>query len=291
MLSSAQINIEEAVGDLNHFIDHFQVDPERMVETEERLSTIFELARKHRIQPEAIIEKQQIISDELEKALCHDEQRVILEQTLDQLQKKHNKLASELSSKRKSAARQLEKKVTERIALLGMPKGKFLIKLTDIPPRSVASNGFEAIEFQVTTNPGQPPRPLGQIVSGGELSRISLAIQVIIAQTASTPILVFDEVDVGIGGGTAEIVGNMLKEIGEKGQVLCVTHQPQVASRAHQHLHVTKKVSKKASTTRILELNGEHRVHEIARMLGGIELTKPTMNHALEMLSQAQGLA
>ena len=128
------------------------------------------------------------------------------------------------------------------------------------------------------------------MASGGELSRISLAIQVIIAQTASTPTLVFDEMDVGIGGGTAEIVGSMLREVGKKGQVLCVTHQPQVASRAHQHLHVSKKVSRKTSSTRILTLDGEHRVHEIARMLGGVELTTPTLNHAEEMLLQAQGL-
>lgn len=288
MMSSARIQIEEAVGELNHFIDHFDADPQRAREIEERLSAIFDLARKHRTQPEDLLEKQLLISKELEKVQCHDEQVADLELALEQLQQEHHQLAAKLSSKRRSAARKLEKQVTERIALLGMPKGKFCVELTEIPERTVASQGLESVEFMVTTNPGQSPRPLGKVASGGELSRISLAIQVIIAQTASTPTLVFDEVDVGIGGGTAEIVGNMLREVGKSGQVLCVTHQPQVASQAHQHLHVSKKVSRNTSNTRILRLDGEHRIHEIARMLGGIELTTPTLNHAREMLYQAQ---
>ncbi len=288
MLSSARIQVEEAVGELNHFIDHFEADPQRAREIEERLTAIFDLARKHRIQPEELLTKQQQISEELEKVQCHDEQVVALEQAMEQLHKQHNQLAQKLSGQRQSAARKLEKLVSERIALLGMPKGKFCVGLTDIPERTVAAQGLESIEFLVTTNPGQAPRPLGKVASGGELSRISLAIQVIIAQSAATPTLVFDEVDVGIGGGTAEIVGSMLREVGKNGQVLCVTHQPQVASQAHQHLHVSKKVSRNTSSTRIVQLDGEHRVHEIARMLGGVELTAPTLNHAQEMLFQAQ---
>ncbi|WP_067514976.1 DNA repair protein RecN [Endozoicomonas ascidiicola] len=288
MLSSAQIQVEEAVGELNHFMDSFEADPARAQEIEERLSAIFELARKHRVQPEELLEKQQQISEELEKVQCHDEQVAELENALHKLKKQHQECASALSVKRKKAAKKLEKLVTERIALLGMPKGRFCIELTEIAERTVSSQGFESIEFLVTTNPGQAPRPLAKVASGGELSRISLAIQVIIAQTAATPTLIFDEVDVGIGGGTAEIVGNMLREVGKNGQVLCVTHQPQVASQAHQHLHVSKKVSRKTSSTRILKLDGDHRVHEIARMLGGVELTTPTLNHAQEMLLQAQ---
>ena len=288
MLSSAQIQVEEAVTELNHFIDHFEADPQRVREIEERLSAIFDLARKHRIQPEELLTKQQQISEELEKVQCHDEQVAALEQAMVQLHQQHNLLAQRLSAQRQRAARKLEKLVCERIALLGMPKGKFRVELADIPERSVAAQGLESIEFLVTTNPGQAPRALAKVASGGELSRISLAIQVIIAQSAATPTLVFDEVDVGIGGGTAEIVGSMLREVGKNGQVLCVTHQPQVASQAHQHLHVSKKVGRNASSTRILPLDGEHRVHEIARMLGGVELTTPTLNHAQEMLFQAQ---
>ena len=288
MLSSAQIQVEEAVGELNHFVDHFEADPQRAREIEERLSAIFDLARKHRIQPEELLIKQQQIGEELEKVQCHDEQVAALEHAMAHLHHQHSQLARKLSAKRQSAARKLEKLVSERIALLGMPKGKFRVELTDIPERTVAAQGLESIEFLVTTNPGQAPRPLAKVASGGELSRISLAIQVIIAQSAATPTLIFDEVDVGIGGATAEIVGSMLREVGKNGQVLCVTHQPQVASQAHQHLHVSKKVGRNTSSTSILQLDGKHRVHEIARMLGGVELTTPTLNHAQEMLFQAQ---
>ena len=288
MLSSAQIQVEEAVGELNHFVDHFEADPQRAREIEERLSAIFDLARKHRIQPEELLIKQQQIGEELEKVQCHDEQVAALEHTMAHLHHEHSQLARKLSTKRQGAARKLEKLVSERIALLGMPKGKFRVELTDIPERTVAAQGLESIEFLVTTNPGQAPRPLAKVASGGELSRISLAIQVIIAQSAATPTLIFDEVDVGIGGATAEIVGSMLREVGKNGQVLCVTHQPQVASQAHQHLHVSKKVGRNTSSTSILQLDGKHRVHEIARMLGGVELTTPTLNHAQEMLFQAQ---
>ena len=288
MFSSAQIQVEEAVCELNHFVDHFEADPQRAREIEERLSAIFDLARKHRIQPEELLVKQQQISDELKKVQSHDEQVAALEHAMAQLHHQHNQVAQKLSARRRGAARKLEKLVSQRIALLGMPKGKFRVELTDIPKRTVAAQGLESIEFLVTTNPGQAPRPLAKVASGGELSRISLAIQVIIAQSAATPTLIFDEVDVGIGGATAEIVGSMLREVGKNGQVLCVTHQPQVASQAHQHLHVSKKVSRNTSSTRILQLDGEHRVHEIARMLGGVELTTPTLNHAQEMLFQAQ---
>ncbi len=287
MLASAQIQIEEAVGELNQFIDHFDADPERAREIEERLSAIYDLARKHRIQPEDLIEKQQQISEELEKIQCHDERVAELENTLSDIQKQHLKQAERLSSKRSRAARKLEKKVTARIALLGMPKGNFSIQMADIKSRLVSPHGLEDIEFLVTTNPGLPPRPLARVASGGELSRISLAIQVIIAQTSHTPTLVFDEVDVGIGGGTAEIVGNMLREVGDTGQVICVTHQPQVASQGHQHLHVSKQFSKSASKTNIDVLQGDSRIQEVARMLGGLEITASTLIHAREMVESS----
>ena len=288
MLSSAQIQVEEAVGELNQFIDHFDADPERVLMIEERLSAIYDLARKHRIQPEDLIERQQQISDELEKIQCHDELVAELENTLNTLLMEHQKQAEKLSVKRSKAARKLERQVTERIALLGMPKGKFTIHLGEIKGRLVSPQGHEEIEFLVTTNPGQPARPLVKVASGGELSRISLAIQVIIAQTAHTPALVFDEVDVGIGGGTAEIVGNMLREVGNTGQVICVTHQPQVASQGHQHLHVSKQFSKSASKTTIDSLQGDNRVQEVARMLGGLEITPSTLIHAKEMLETSR---
>lgn len=287
MLASAQIQVEEAVGELNQFIDHFDADPQRMQFIEERLSAIYDLARKHRVQPEQLLEKQQQISDELEKIQCHDERVAELENAMSEQAEKHQKVAKKLSTKRMKAAKKLEKNVTGRIAQLGTPRGKFLIELTDIKSRLVSQLGHEGIEFLVSTNPGQPPRPLAKVASGGELSRISLAIQVIVAQTSQIQTMVFDEVDVGIGGGTAEIVGNMLRELGESCQVLCVTHQPQVASRGHNHLHVRKIFGKSTSCTEITGLKGDHRVEEVARMLGGIEITSSTLTHAREMLGDS----
>ncbi|MGI9275823.1 MAG: DNA repair protein RecN [Endozoicomonas sp.] len=284
MLSSAQIQVEEAVGEINHFIDHFDADPQRMQEIDERLSAIYDLARKHRVQPEQLLEKQQSLSSELEKIQFSDEHAEEMQQQLDDLKSQYQKKAESLSGKRQKAAAKLQKQVISRMALLGMPRGQFVIALEPVNSANLSSQGLEDIEFLVTTNPGQTAKPLAKVASGGELSRISLAIQVITAQTSDIPSMVFDEVDVGIGGGTAEIVGSMLRELGEKCQVLCVTHQPQVASQGHQHLQVNKKVSKTRSNTRITGLDGELRVKEIARMLGGVEITQSTLTHAREML-------
>lgn len=284
MLSSAHIQVEEAVGELNHFIDHFDADPQRMQEVDERLSAIYDLARKHRVQPDELLEKQLGLASELEKIQFSDEHADSLHIKLDELKEKYGEKAQKLSERRQKASRKLEKQVIARMSLLGMPRGQFSVALTSSETRALSPLGQEEIEFLVTTNPGQSPRPLAKVASGGELSRISLAIQVITAQTSRIPSMVFDEVDVGIGGGTAEIVGSMLRELGEKSQVLCVTHQPQVASQGHQHLFVSKKHSKSASSTRIANLNGEHRIKEIARMLGGVEITRSTLAHAEEML-------
>ncbi|UYM14178.1 DNA repair protein RecN [Endozoicomonas euniceicola] len=284
MLSSAHIQVEEAVGELNHFIDHFDADPQRVQEVDERLSALYDLARKHRVQPEELLDKQQSLASELEKIQFSDEHADALQTKLDDLTHKYRTKAEKLSERRQKASRKLEKQVITRMSLLGMPRGLFNVSLTPNDTKTLSPLGQEDIEFLVTTNPGQPPRPLAKVASGGELSRISLAIQVITAQTSRIPSLVFDEVDVGIGGGTAEIVGSMLRELGEKSQVLCVTHQPQVASQGHQHLFVSKKHSQSASSTRITHLNGDHRINEIARMLGGVEITRSTLVHAEEML-------
>ncbi|MGD9094376.1 MAG: DNA repair protein RecN, partial [Chromatiales bacterium] len=148
-------------------------------------------------------------------------------------------------------------------------------------------HGLETVEFLITTNAGQPPQPLTRIASGGELSRISLAIQVATIGLSTIPTLIFDEVDVGIGGGVAEVVGSLLRQLGEQRQILCVTHLPQVAAQAHRHLHVAKESSEAGSMTSVNMLDEEKRVHEIARMLGGIQLTRKTLDHAREMVAQA----
>ncbi|MRI32633.1 DNA repair protein RecN [Endozoicomonas sp. OPT23] len=287
MLSSAHIQIEEAVGELNQFTDHFEADPARMQEVDLRLGAIYDLARKHRVMPEELLSKQQSLCEELEKIQFSDEHAEEMQDQLTELRKNYHEQSAKLTDKRTKAAAKLQKQVSKRMALLGMPHGQFIIELATHEDVQLSPSGAEDIEFLVTANPGQPPRALAKVASGGELSRISLAIQVITAQTSSIPSMVFDEVDVGIGGGTAEIVGSMLRELGEKSQVLCVTHQPQVASQGHQHLHVSKEVKNNASSTQINHLGGEPRVQEIARMLGGVEITQSTLNHAEEMLGMS----
>jgi DNA repair protein RecN (Recombination protein N) len=165
-----------------------------------------------------------------------------------------------------------------------MGSAKFSIDLRS-DPKAGSPTGYDAAEFLVSTNPGNPAKPLVRIASGGELSRISLAIQVVIAQTTAIPTLVFDEVDVGIGGGTARAVGELLRQLGEKGQVLCVTHQPQVASQAHQHLLVSKVSDQQSTSTQLRQLSARERVQEVARMLGGDNLTDKTLAHARELLA------
>lgn len=284
MLLSARIQIEEALGELNYFTDDFNADPQRIHIIEERLNAIYDLARKHRIQPNHLMEKQQSLVDELDRIQSHDKLSEALEAKRSTLLNLFQKQAKNLSEKRKKAALQLEKAITSRIKHLGMDKGLFKVELTPITQSAPSSLGLEDVEFLVTTNIGQPLRPLIKVASGGELSRISLAIQVATAKTSHTTTLVFDEVDVGIGGSTAEVVGRMLRELGEQCQILCVTHQPQVASLGHNHLHANKKVIQSQSQSHISRLVGEVRIQEIARMLGGIEITQSTLAHAKEML-------
>ncbi|MDD7804852.1 MAG: DNA repair protein RecN [Endozoicomonas sp. (ex Botrylloides leachii)] len=284
MLSSAHIQVEEAMGEINHFIDYLHTDPQHLHIIEERLSAIYDLARKHRIQPNQLIEKRHSLADEIERIQCHDEVANTLRNKLSELANAFYEQAELLSQKRQKAALKLQKSITSRMALLGMDKALFSVSLTRKINALPSTTGLEDIEFLVTTNPGQPLRPLVKVASGGELSRISLAIQVATAQTSYTPTLVFDEVDVGIGAGTAEVIGSMLREIGQQSQVLCVTHQPQVASQGHQHLCVNKKTSQSQSNTEVFSLTGDFRIQEVARMLGGVDITSSSLAHAKELL-------
>jgi DNA repair protein RecN len=198
------------------------------------------------------------------------------------------KRAEELDRQRKKASRYLERQVNAQLKSLGMATGRFEIGLTPIDATHPSAHGLSSIEYRISTNPGQAAQALHKIASGGELSRISLAIQVIVANTSRIPTLVFDEVDVGIGGGVAEVVGTLLRKLSAKGQIFCVTHLPQVAAQGHQHLHVSKTTAGKAAQTRIVPLDGAAKVSEIARMLGGLEITDQSMAHAQEMFESAQ---
>ncbi|HDZ55714.1 MAG TPA: DNA repair protein RecN [Pseudomonas xinjiangensis] len=285
MLASAQIQIEEAVGELTRYLDHFEADPARQQQIEERLGSIYDLARKHKVNPEELPALQQRLIDELESLQQHDADAEKLGEELQAYREHYKQAATQLSGARKKAAKQLADAVTSEIQQLGMPGGKIVVNLTEHKAESYSPHGFEGVEFLVSANPGQPAKPLAKVASGGELSRISLGIQVITAQTSRVPTLVFDEVDVGIGGPTAEIVGQLLRQLGSRGQVLTVTHLPQVAAQGHQHLFVRKEQTPESTRTCIDNLDKGGRVHEVARMLGGVDMTEESLAHARKLLA------
>ncbi len=288
MLNEAQIQISEAGDNLRRFVDDYEADPARLAEVEERLSAIYQMARKHRITPEELPELHQRLAAELAELDGGEGSLEQLEAELENLRKQFDELAAQLSAKREQAAMELDQRVARELAQLSMPNMQFVTHLSGNADNEPAPHGMEDIEFLVSANPGQPARPLAKVASGGELSRISLAIQVVVAQTSTTPTLVFDEVDVGIGGGTAEVVGRLLRSLGDNGQVLCVTHLPQVAAQCHQHLFVSKFTEKEATYSRIEALDDQGRISEVARMLGGVDMTEHTIAHAREMFVKGQ---
>lgn len=288
LLASAQIQVEEAVGELNRFIDHFDADPQRQQFIEERLDAIYSLARKHRVQPFELAELQQRLFEELEGLNADDEAVERLGEELAAYARHYQEKAVELSALRQQAASRLAEAVQQEMQGLGMPGGRFSIELQAGSSDEPQPQGLEQVEFLVSANPGQPLKSLTKVASGGELSRISLAIQVITAQTSRVPTLVFDEVDVGIGGPTAEVVGQLLRRLGERGQVLTVTHLPQVAAQGHNHLFVHKQRGNEETRTAVAQLSTEQRVEEVARMLGGVDLTEESLQHARKMVASAQ---
>ncbi|PLP95745.1 DNA repair protein RecN [Pseudomonas sp. FFUP_PS_473] len=284
LIASAQIQVEEAVGELNRFLDNFDADPARLQQLEERLDTIYTLARKHRVHPTELTQLQCKLSSELGTLDASDEAIERLSEELAAYARHYQEKASELSMLRRAAADSLACAVEQEIQRLGMPGGRFNIALQASNSDELLPHGLEQVELLVSANPGQPLKALAKVASGGELSRISLAIQVITAQTSRIPTLVFDEVDVGIGGPTAEIVGQLLRRLGERGQVLTVTHLPQVAAQGHHHLFVHKVRNSDATHTAVANLSKRERVEEVARMLGGIDLTKESLAHARKMV-------
>lgn len=284
LLKSALIQTEEANSELQHHIDSFELNPERLHSVELRLSSIYDIARKHHIPASELTAFHNKLQQQLDSLTGSDDEIEALQQQCQAIAADYQQLAGRLSKKRKSAALKLQKKVELQLQQLAMNNCQFRIELASRNCARPHPNGNEDIRFLVSTNPGQAPQPLAKIASGGELSRISLAIQVITAKTSTIPTLVFDEVDVGIGGATAEVVGNLLQELGKGGQVLCVTHQPQVASKGQQHLFVSKSSGKASVSTRLKRLEQPEKIEEIARMLGGINITDRSRAHAREML-------
>lgn len=287
LFNEAQIQIEEASNNLRHFIDSFELNPERLQEVEERLSSIYQLARKHRCEPDELITVHARLSKELTQLTEGDHNIEDLQNEVALLEKRYIDIAEQQRQKRALFSQKLEEKISEQLALMDMKSVKFVVSQTPLERNKINQHGIDNIEFLISTNTGQPPKAINKVASGGELSRISLAVQVIIAQNSTIPTLVFDEVDVGIGGGTAQIVGKLLNGLGKKGQVICVTHLPQVASQGDQHYFISKKEVEGSVKSSIDLLNESDRTKEIARMLGGIKITEQTLAHAKEMIEFA----
>ncbi len=286
LLHSAQIQLQEAAEELRHYLDKLNLDPARLQQVETRMAQMQDLARKHRIEAHELPQKLAELQQELTILDSDDYNLDTLEARLQEAATDYHKLAGKLSQQRQQAAKKLSAGVTEAMQQLSMKGGVFEIQLSTDKQKFSAS-GMDDISFTVSANPGQPLKPLVKVASGGELSRISLAIQMIAAQKVTLPALIFDEVDTGIGGGTAEVVGKQLRKLGEGRQVLCVTHLPQVAAQAHNHYKVTKIKSQADTQTGIVTLSAEERIHEVARMMGGVEITDSTLALAREMIDNA----
>jgi DNA repair protein RecN (Recombination protein N) len=291
-IDESLIALREGIESAERYEADLEADPRRQEWVEQRLAAIESIARKHRVEPAALGTLQAELATEFQQLDTLEASLEQIEKKLGQLQTQFRAACAKLSAARFAAAGKLSRRISELMQTLGMPGGVFEIAVRALDGGAANAHGADEVEFLVSANPGQPPRPLAKVASGGELSRISLAIQVAAAQSDALPCLVFDEVDAGVGGGVAEIVGRQLHTLGERAQVLCVTHLPQVASQAHAHVRVTKLTDGKTTRTVLTVLGADERVEEIARMLGGVSVTDKAREHAAEMLrSQSQAKA
>lgn len=285
LLKDAEIQLTEAADTLRRYLQHESGNDTDLAELESRLAAIHGCARKHRVAAEELPELTVRLRTELDRLECTDSS---LSELRSQLQQQHSrlvKLCTQLSEVRATAAARMAEAVSQHMHSLGMPEARFTIALDPLP--HPGPTGQEKVEFRVAINPGLSPGPLTKVASGGELSRISLAIQVTASSDLQIPTLIFDEVDAGVGGGTADIVGLQLRQLAKHSQVLCVTHLPQVASKGHAHLQVHKHSDGQSTRTHLATLDHNARIEEIARMLGGIKITGRTRAHAEEMLTAA----
>jgi DNA repair protein RecN (Recombination protein N) len=287
LLETALIQVQEASNALRGYLDTVDLDPDRLAAVEQRLDSIHSLARKYRTAPDALPRLLEQLRTELQRLDNAEVHLEALGREARQRKEAFVEAAGRLSDLRREAAQTLSATVSETMQRLGMPGGCFKVEVEAMPAEQAGASGLDRVELLVSANPGQPLQPLARVASGGELSRISLAIQVAAVGSGEIPTLVFDEVDVGIGGAVAEIVGQLLRRLGEHRQVLCVTHLPQVASQGHHHLRVRKHTDGQTTVTDIQALEGDSRVWEIARMLGGVEITESTLAHAREMIRLA----
>jgi DNA repair protein RecN (Recombination protein N) len=288
MLNSASIQVTEAADTLRRYSEAVDMDPARRDWVEERLDSIQTISRKHRVTADELPELADRMRAEHDELSHAEERGQELEEQAVAARAEYRKQAKSLSKARQKAADRFAAAVTDAMHGLGMPGGVFQVQLTPLDDDAAKSWGLDQIDFLISANPGQAPQSLAKIASGGELSRMSLAIQVIASDGSAIPTMVFDEVDSGVGGGVAEMVGRRLQELGANRQVLCVTHLPQVASLADQHFRISKVTDGKSTRTRVSPLAQDERTEELARMLGGVEITRKTLEHAAEMLACAR---
>ena len=286
ILQEAIIQVEEASSQLRNYCENLEMDPEQFSYLDSRLSQAMQLARKHQVSPDELVAKHQELAKELD-GISNSEERVAhLEKELANVRAHYLEEANKLSKSRARYAEELSAKISESMHQLSMPSGIFLIDVNADEQAEMSSIGIDSVSFSVSTNPGQPLQNIGKVASGGELSRISLALQVITSQKASTPTMIFDEVDVGISGATASVVGKLLRKLGETTQVFCVTHLPQVAGHGHQQMFVSKETDGTTTQTSMHALQPEQRLAELARLLGGDAITDKTLANAQELLIQ-----
>lgn len=286
LLNQAYILVEEVSSELHRYIEGFEINPQRLQQVDERLNAIYDLARKHKIRPEELHELHHQMAQELSHLKGEDQPLEALEAELQNAEQAFTKLAQELTQARTETAEKLSKVLIKQLKQLALEKAQIRFAVDTLPLHKANQYGLDEVQFLVSLNPGQKLQPLHKVASGGELSRISLALQVLIQQGPST--LIFDEVDVGIGGATAERVGRLMKTLAKDKQIITVTHQPQVAAQAETHLKVMKLSSKSQTRTQIRTLDADQRQHELARMLGGVDITEHTLAHAEDMLKTAQ---
>lgn len=288
-LNAVEIELREAGAELSRHLDQLDLNPARLDEIESRLDRLRQIARRHRTEEDQVPALTQQLRQQMDALDSSAESLAELEQQRDQALARFDRLSARLSSARSTTADRLSAEVTAKLRELGMPDADFRAQVKARTDDRRDASGRDDVEFLVSTNPGQPPDALSKVASGGELSRIGLALAVVAADASPVPCLIFDEVDSGIGGAVAEVVGRRLQEIASHCQVLCVTHLPQVASQGNHHFRIAKLTDGKSTRTQIRQLDQDQRIEELSRMLGGVEITAATRAHAAEMIKQAAG--
>lgn len=282
LISQTKVYAQESYAEAQAKLEALEQDPEELAKIEQRMSVIYDLARKHKIQPSYLCQYIDELENQLSELNKDNDKLKQLQLQKQDLEAEYDKFASRLSKSRIKSASEFSRQVEKNIRSLNIPKGSFIAEISTLDTKT--SKGVDECQFMINFNLGEQLLPVKKVASGGELSRIGLSIQAVSAAKRSYPTLVFDEVDVGISGATAEIVGKLLRKLSERLQVLCITHQPQVAAQGETHLHVSKKYLKDTTESKIIQLNQDQRVTEIAKIVGGIDISEKTLSHARELL-------